>query len=48
MKVDIKSDIYPGESFSGTIEIVYPTIDPATHSFQCKVTIPNGTLKLRP
>jgi len=48
MKIDIKSDIYPEESFSGTIEIVYPTIDAATHTFQCKVRIPNGSLKLRP
>jgi len=48
MRIDIKSDIYPGESFSGTIEIVYPTIDAATHTFQCKVRIPNDSLKLRP
>lgn len=48
MKVDIKSDIYPDQTFHGTIEIVYPTIDPSTHTFQCKVKIPNSGEKIRP
>lgn len=48
MKVDISSDIYPEVTFPSTIEIVYPTIDPASHTFQAKLKIPNGTLKLRP
>ena len=48
MKVEIASDIYPGETFPATIEIVYPTIDPASHTFQAKLRIPNSSLKLRP
>ena len=48
MKVDITSDIYPGEVFPATIEIVYPTVDPASHTFQAKLRIPNSGLKLRP
>lgn len=48
MKLDVKSDIYSGQSFTATIEIVYPTIDPNTHTFQCKLAIPNGGEKLRP
>ena len=48
MKVDIESDIYPGETFSGTIEIVYPTIDPQSHTFQAKLNIPNTSEKIRP
>ena len=48
MKVDIASDIYPGETFPATIEIVYPTVDPASHTFQARLRIPNGNLKLRP
>jgi RND family efflux transporter MFP subunit len=48
MKVDIKSDIYPNKSFPATIEIVYPTIDPASHTFQVKVRIPNSSELLRP
>lgn len=48
MTVDITSDIYPGEVFKGVIEIVYPTIDASSHTFQVKVKISNGSLKLRP
>ncbi len=48
MKVEIASDIYPDTKFNGTIEIVYPTIDATTHTFQAKVNIPNGNEKLRP
>ena len=48
MKLTLKSDIYPEESFPATIEVVYPTIDAASHTFQCKVMIPNASEKLRP
>ncbi|MBQ6068924.1 MAG: efflux RND transporter periplasmic adaptor subunit [Bacteroidales bacterium] len=48
MKVDVQSDIYPGHTFPATIEIVYPTIDPTSHTFQAKLNIPNGGEKIRP
>ena len=48
MKVQIESDIYPGEKFPATIEVIYPTVDASSHTFQVKVRIPNGSLKLRP
>lgn len=48
MKVDIRSEIYPDTVFPATIEIVYPTIDPATHTFNVKVRVPNGDERLRP
>ena len=48
MKVDIESDIYPDQVFSGTIEIVYPTVDPQSHTFQAKLNIPNAQEKIRP
>ncbi len=48
MKVSIESDIYPGQTFPATIEIVYPTIDPASHTFQAKLSIPNSNEKIRP
>ena len=48
MKVDIASDIYPGQTFPATIEIVYPTVDPASHTFQAKLNIPNSGEKIRP
>lgn len=48
MKAELTSDIYPGKIFPATIEIIYPTIDAATHTFQVKLQIPNGTQLLRP
>ena len=48
MKVEIESDIYPGEVFPATIEIVYPTVDPQSHTFQAKLNIPNNSEKIRP
>lgn len=48
MKVHVRSDIYPDKTFPATIEIVYPTIDPSSHTFQAKLNIPNGSEKIRP
>lgn len=48
MELTLTSDIYPGETFPATIEMVYPTIDPSSHTFSVKVVIPNAHEKLRP
>ena len=48
MKVNVYSDIYPDQEFPATIEIVYPTIDAGTHTFQAKLNIPNSGEKIRP
>ena len=48
MKVELRSDIYPEQSFPATIEIVYPTVDPGSHTFQAKLNIPNAGEKIRP
>lgn len=48
MKLTITSDIYPGKEFPATIEMVYPTIDPSSHTFSVKVQIPNASELLRP
>lgn len=48
MKVNVNSDIYPDKVFPATIEIVYPTIDPTSHTFQAKLNIPNAGEKIRP
>jgi len=47
MKLTVKSEVYPEETFPATIEVVYPTIDATSHTFQCKVVIPNASEKLR-
>ena len=48
MKLTLTSDIYPGEIFPASIELVYPTIDPASHTFQAQIVIPNKDERLRP
>ena len=48
MTVNVKSEIYPDTVFPATIEIVYPAIDAASHTFNVKVRIPNAQEKLRP
>lgn len=48
MSVDIVSDIYPDKVFPSKIEIVYPTVDPASHTFTVKLKIPNSEELIRP
>ena len=48
MKVMLESEIYPGVEFPASVEVVYPTIDASSHTFQCKLQIPNSSEKLRP
>lgn len=48
MKLTLQTEIYPEKEFPATIEVVYPTIDASTHTFQCKVQIPNAQHLLRP
>ena len=46
--LDITLDAYPDESFTGTVSIVYPTIDEATHTFPVEVKVNNKDQKVRP
>ena len=48
MKVNVYSDIYPDKVFPAVIEIVYPTIDPVSHTFTLKLRIPNSSELIRP
>ena len=48
MKLTLTTDIYPDKVFPASIEVVYPSIDASSHTFQVKVVIPNGKNLLRP
>ena len=48
MPVDLELDAYPGEAFTGTVTIVYPSIDATTHTFPVEITINNQSQKVRP
>ena len=46
--VSLTADALPGKEFSGTVNRLYPTMDPATHTFNVEVTVPNTRRELRP
>lgn len=48
MEFDINVDAYPGESFTGKVNLLYPTINAATHTFPVEVICENKDQRLRP
>ena len=48
MEVDIIADAFPGETFKGKVNLVYPTIDSRSHTFPVEIIVDNKNEKLRP
>lgn len=48
MPVDLHVDIFPGQTFRGSVSLIYPALDPATRTFKVEVKVPNGKRILRP
>jgi RND family efflux transporter MFP subunit len=48
MPVEVQADALGSETFSGKVSIIYPTIDPVSHTFPVEITVPNVDLRLRP
>lgn len=48
MMASISTDVYPGETFNGTIFRIHPTISAATRTFTVEVKVPNRNEKLTP
>ena len=48
MDVEVQLDVYPGEKFTGKVSLIYPTIDPSTHTFGVEVSINNSNMRVRP
>lgn len=48
MDVDVRLDVYGDEVFDGKVSLVYPTIDPATHTFAVEITLKNANHRVRP
>jgi RND family efflux transporter, MFP subunit len=46
--VKIKVDVYGNEEFEGKVNLVYPTINPATRTFPVEVRLDNRDSKVRP
>ena len=48
MSVAVRVDTYGEEEFPGKVSIVYPTIDPNTHTFPVEITLSNQDSRVRP
>ena len=48
MEVDIVAEAFPGETFKGKVNLIYPTIDPRSHTFPVEIIVDNKDEKLRP
>ena len=48
MKAQVKLDVYGDEEFTGSVTLVYPTINAQTHTFPVEVSLANANGKVRP
>ncbi len=48
MVFDISVDALPGETFKGKVNLIHPTIDAKTHTFQVEIVSENTDSRLRP
>jgi len=48
MEVRVKLDVYPDMNFVGKINIIHPTIDRLSRTFNAEVTIANNDMMVRP
>ncbi|MDY6347549.1 MAG: efflux RND transporter periplasmic adaptor subunit [Bacteroidales bacterium] len=46
--VSVKVDAYGDEEFKGRVNLIYPTMDGATHTFPVEVQLSNGDGRVRP
>lgn len=46
--VDVRMDVYPGETFKGKVSLIYPTIDASTRTFPVELKIDNADERVRP
>jgi len=46
--VTIKLDVYDNETFEGVVNLVHPTINPATRTFSVEIRVANREMKVRP
>lgn len=47
-KAKVLLDVYGNEEFTGTVTLIYPTIDKNTRTFQVEVSLPNNDTRIRP
>ncbi len=47
-QVAIELDAYPGETFTGKVSLIYPTVESMTHTFPVEILVDNRSQLLRP
>ena len=48
MTASIRLESYPDEVFEGKVRLVYPTVDPISHTFTTEIVVNNNNMKIRP
>lgn len=48
MPAEVQADALGDEVFNGTVSLIYPTLDPVSHTFVVEITVSNGDQRLRP
>ncbi len=48
MMFDIEVEAYPGETFQGKVNLIYPTVSATTHTFPVEIVCQNADQRLRP
>ena len=48
MTATIGLESYPDETFEGRVNLIYPTIDPVSHTFTTEIVVNNAGMKIRP
>ena len=48
MEFEVTVDAYPGETFKGKVNLIYPTVSASTHTFPVEVICQNADQRLRP
>ena len=46
--VSLKFEVYGDEEFEGKVNLIYPTIDPTTHTFPVEIVLANQNQRVRP
>ena len=47
-KAEVELDVYPGETFEGSINLIHPTVNATTRTFAAEVRLPNADQRVRP
>ncbi len=48
MPVEVQADALGSETFEGKVSLIYPTLDPVSHTFPVEITVANANQRLRP